>query len=191
MNVGIAKPYPKLAWRESFGVAETPAEYVFHRPKLYLETTIPSYLTARPSRNLVTARLQRATAQWWDSWRTQFEIYVSDVVFNEASDGDPDAAQRRLDIIAPFPQLESNNKSRTLAWKMIETCKLSQRALADAEHAALAAIHKMDFLLSWNCAHLVNPNIRPKIESVCHSAGYSCPALCTPTELMELYEHAH
>jgi hypothetical protein len=75
--------YSYTAWREPFGVAETPAEYVFHRPRLYLETTIPSYLTARTSRDLTKARHQHITAQWWNSWRTQFDIYVSEHVLTE------------------------------------------------------------------------------------------------------------
>src|SRR5258708_2668315 len=94
--------YSYSAWREPFGVAETPPEYVFHRPRLYLDTTIPSYLTAWTSRDLVTARLQRITTRWWNSWRTQFEIHVSDIVLREADAGDPQAARRRLAVLERF-----------------------------------------------------------------------------------------
>jgi hypothetical protein len=182
--------YPVTAWREPFGVAETPAEYVFHRPRLYLETTIPSYLTARTSRDLTTARLQRITARWWNSWRTQFDIYVSDTVLKEASAGDPEAAQRRVTVLESFPTLESNDDSRALSLRIIERTKLPVRASVDAEHVALAAMHGMDILLTWNCAHLVNPQVAPTIEMVCRSEGYVCPTLCTPQQLMEKYEHA-
>src|SRR5438445_13859098 len=96
----------ELAWHEPCGVAETPPEYVFHRPRLYLETTIPSYLTARVSRDLQTARRQRITSRWWNSWRTSFDIYVSEHVAAEVSKGDLEAAQRRLALIDPYPMLE-------------------------------------------------------------------------------------
>jgi hypothetical protein len=90
MDTDVAfKAYPVAAPWETLRVEETPAEYDFHRPRLYLETTIASYLTARPSRDLNNARLQRITSRWWNSWRTQFEIYVSDVVIKEAGNGDP------------------------------------------------------------------------------------------------------
>src|ERR1700716_384882 len=107
-----------LAWREPCGVAETPPEYVFHRPRLYLDTTIPSYLTARVSRDLNIARYQRITTRWWNSWRTNFDIHISDIVFKEASAGDAGAAQRRLDLLTCFPMLESNVHSRILSERL-------------------------------------------------------------------------
>src|SRR5262245_8857761 len=96
----------EIAWREPFGVAETPAEYVFLRPRLYLETTIPSYLTARMSRNLLTARHQRITTRWWNSWRTNFDIYISEHVSREAGRGDPEAAELRGQLLVPLKMLD-------------------------------------------------------------------------------------
>ena len=182
--------YAELVWREPIGVAETPAEYVFHRPKLYLETTIPSFLTARTSRHWVTARMQDITRRWWNSWRTQFEIYISDIVLKEITAGDPEAAQKRRTILEHFTELESDDESRALAARIVEVCGLPSQAIADAGHVALAATHGLDFLLTWNCAHLANPHIASKIEQACHARGYSCPVLCTPEQLMEKYEHA-
>jgi hypothetical protein len=182
--------YAKLVWREPIEVAGTPAEYVFHRPKLYLETTIPSYLTARTSRDWVTARLQSITKRWWNSWRTQFEIHVSDIVLKEVTAGDPEAAQRRRTVLENFPVLESGGESRAFAARIVEICGLPSQAIADAGHVALTAMHGLDFLLTWNCAHLVNPHITSKIRLVCQSEGYSCPVICTPEQLMEKYEHA-
>jgi hypothetical protein len=190
MRVESQLSYAELVWREPIGVAETPAEYVFHRPKLYLETTIPSYLTARTSRHWVTARMQDITRRWWNSWRTQFEIYISDIVLKEITAGDPEAAQKRRTILEHFTELESDDESRALAARIVEVCGLPSQAIADAGHVALAATHGLDFLLTWNCAHLANPHIASKIELACHARGYSCPVLCTPEQLMEKYEHA-
>jgi hypothetical protein len=181
----------ELAWREPCGIAETPPEYVFLRPRLYLETTIPSYLTARVSRDLQTARRQRITLGWWNAWRTNFDIHVSRHVSAEAARGDPEAAQRRLELITRYKVLEIDNRSETLAARLMKDCGLPIRAETDAAHVAVAAVHSMKYLLTWNCAHLVNPQFAPKIELACESEGYACPLLCTPEDLTKRYEHEH
>jgi hypothetical protein len=181
----------ELAWREPCGVAETPAEYVFLRPSLYLDTTIPSYLTARASRDLNIARYQRITTRWWNSWRTNFDIRISEHVRTEASAGNPEAAERRLRLLARFPSLEVNERADALRERLLRDCRLPARASMDAAHVAVAAVHDMEFLLTWNFAHLVNANFAPRIRSVCELEGHSCPILCTPEQLMERYEDAH
>jgi hypothetical protein len=181
----------ELAWREPCGVAETPPEYVFLRPSVYLDTTIPSYLTARVSRDLNTARHQRITTRWWNSWRTNFDIRISDYVWNEASEGNPEAAQRRKQLLASFPTLEINERVVALRERLLRDSGLPTRASVDAAHVAVAAVHDMQFLLTWNFAHLVNPHLGAKIRSLCEEEGYLCPVLCTPEQLMEKYEHAH
>jgi hypothetical protein len=177
--------YPLAVRRNSLGVAETPAEYVFHRPRLYLETTIPSYLAARPSRNLTTARLQRITTRWWNSWRTQFHIHVSTLVKTEAAAGDSEAARRRLNIIEPYLPLEETDSVKTLYQQFVRRSALPSRADDDALHLALATVYGMEFLLSWNCAHLVNPRFSKQIATICQSEGFSCPIICTPEQLLE------
>jgi len=178
----------EVAWHEPFGVAETPPEYVL-RPRLYLETTIPSYLTARPSRDLQTARLQRITARWWNSWRTSFDIYVSELVELEVRAGDPDAAQRRLGLIEPYVLLARDSRSEALAERVMRDCALPKRAGTDAAHVAVAAVNSLQFLLTWNCAHLANSEFFPKIAATCEREGYECPVICTPEQLLERYEH--
>ena len=190
MNAESLKAYPIASWRESFEVAETPAEYVFHRPRLYLETSIPSYLTARISRDLKVARMQRITSRWWNSWRTQFDIHVSKLVIKEVTKGDREAAERRMSVIERFPELRESGKSDALKERLIQQCGLPRRAEADAGHVALAAVNKIDFLLTWNCAHLANPQAVDKIAANCRSEGFTCPVLCTPEQLLERYEHA-
>jgi len=179
----------ELAWREPCGVAETPPEYVFHRPRLYLETTIPSYLTARISRDLQTARRQRITLSWWNAWRTNFDIHVSRHVSAEATRGNPEAARRRLELITPYKILEIDSRSELLTARLMNDCGLPIRAETDAAHVAVAAVNSMKFLLTWNCAHLVNPQFASKIAAACESEGYDCPILCTPEDLTRRYEH--
>jgi hypothetical protein len=180
-----------LAWREPCGVAETPAEYVFHRPRLYLDTTIPSYLTARMSRDFKIAQYQRITTRWWNSWRTNFDIRISVHVWNEASEGNPEAAHRRKQMLARFPFLEISERADALCARLLRDCRLPANASVDAAHVAVAAVHEMEFLLTWNFAHLINPSFAPRIRSVCEMEGHSCPILCTPEQLMERYEDAH
>jgi hypothetical protein len=189
MRAETGMSYSYTAWREPFGVAETPAEYVLHRPRLYLETTIPSYLTARMSSDVTTARHQRITEQWWNSWRTQFDIYVSEHVLTEVEKGNAEAARRRQEIIAPYTVLVPDGRSKKLAKLLLEKSGLPTSAKMDAEHVAVAAVHSMDFLLTWNCAHLANKQSAPKITLICKAEGYICPTLCTPDQLIERYEH--
>ena len=189
MNTEALNAYPAPLRRESFRVAETPAEYVFHRPRVYLETTIASYLTARPSRDLNTARLQWITSRWWNSWHTQFEIFVSGFVVDEARDGDPEAAKRRLNFLSRFRQLEEDSYCKALRARLTDARVLSPDAQADLKHIAIASVHRMEYLLTWNCAHLANAHIASKVTAVCSSAGYSCPILCTPLQLLERYEN--
>jgi predicted nucleic acid-binding protein len=191
MDTESVKDYPSAVAWESFGVAETPPEYVFHRPRLYLETTIPSLLTARPSRDLGKARLQGITARWWNSWRTQFEVYTSRVVREEVAVGDCEAVQRRLHFLKRIRTLERTSNSVALAAELLKRSGLPPTAKKDAEHIAIAAVHRMEFLLSWNCAHLANAQTTPRIATICRSEGYSPPILCTPEQLLTRYEHGN
>jgi hypothetical protein len=191
MDSEAVKTYPAAIPWETFRVEETPAEYVFHRPRLYLETTIPSYLTARPSRNWEKARMQRVTTRWWNSWRTQFDIYVSRVVLKESRKGDAEAARRRLDVLERIQVVDHNPRSYALADRLMESSAMPPDSRDDAEHIAIASVHDMTFLLSWNCAHLVNVHTSQEIAEICRSEGYCCPTLCTPQTLLERYEHGH
>ena len=151
---------------------------------VYLETTIPSYLTAWRSPELVMAARQQITRDWWDSRRHDFELFVSQLVIDEASAGDPEAAARRLELLEGVPLLEPQDDTDVLVEALIRRLSLPDRAAADAVHIALAVVNGMDFLLSWNCTHIANAAYRPVIESVCRSLGYEPPVICTPEELM-------
>lgn len=155
------------------------------KPSVYIETTIPSYLTAWRSPELVMAANQEATRKWWDESHTKFELFISQLVIGEISNGDPDAVKRRITVVDGLPELELTSHAEALAAKLLLGAALPQKAKADALHIAVATVHGMDYLLTWNCTHIANAIMRPKIESICRGAGYEPPVICTPPELVE------
>lgn len=154
------------------------------KPKAYLETTIASYLTAWPSRDLIMAANQATTREWWENRRDAFQLFISQTVIKESSAGDQDAAQRRLEFLKPFPLLDITEEVETLAAKLIAEVPLPPKAQADAVHIAVAAVHGMNYLLTWNCTHIANATLRTQIEAVTRSAGYEPPVVCTPQEML-------
>lgn len=153
--------------------------------KVYVETSIISYLTARPSKDLRAAANQQTTNEWWQSRRHWFDLYISEFVTMEASMGDPDAARRRIAVIADLPSLRLTEEVRFLGKTLIEKGSLPAKAEIDAYHIAIASVHGMEYLLTWNCTHIANAIMRPKIEAVCRQLGYAPPVICTPQELTE------
>jgi len=151
---------------------------------VYLETSIASYLAARPSRDVRAAAWQQLTVQWWDRARPRYELFVSELVLVEASRGDPDTASRRQDYLDGIPVLKTDDEARTLAEKLISEGAMPETAGPDALHVAVAAVQGMDYLLTWNCRHIDNAALRPLLRSVCAAAGYVCPEICTPLELL-------
>lgn len=154
------------------------------RPKVYVETSIISYLAARPSRDLVTAAHQLITQSWWRARRPEFDLVVSELVLSEAAAGDPDAAARRMALLKDLPLVEIDKAVADLAGVLIKELPLPRKAGADAVHIAAATCHGTDYLLTWNCTHIANAELRPRIEEVCRERGYAPPVLCTPDEFM-------
>ncbi len=151
---------------------------------VYLETSILSYLTARPSRDLLAAAHQQVTRDWWESRRPHFEVFISPLVEQESRRGDPEAAQRRLDTLRGLAMLELVEEAYDLAAALISEGALPAPAGNDAIHIALAAVHNIDYLLTWNCRHIDNAETKPIARSVCATRGYTCSEICTPEELM-------
>jgi hypothetical protein len=152
-------------------------------PKVYVETSVISYLTGLPSRDLVVTAHQQVTQDWWRQ-RAQFELYVSDAVLEEASRGDPVAARRRLEALTGISVLSATSAAQTLATRFLTSGVVPRKAAIDAAHIAIAATHGMDFLVTWNCAHIANAVVRIQVEAACRQAGYAPPAICTPLELI-------
>jgi hypothetical protein len=152
--------------------------------RVYIETTIPSYLTAWPSRDLVRAAHQQITREWWAS-RGKYELYSSRLVVRECQAGDEQAAADRLASIAGIPLLEQTVETAPLAEALLRDVPMPEKAASDALHIATAAVHGMHYLLTWNCTHIANVTFRAQIEAVCRAAGYEPPLICTPEELTE------
>ena len=124
------------------------------KSRLYLETTIPSYLTSRPSRDLIIAGHQQITRDWWEKQGTTFQFYISQLVIDEASAGDPVAARERLRVLQDLPLLDITPEVAELASDILASGKIPRKAATDAAHIAVAAVHAMDFLVTWNCVHM-------------------------------------
>src|SRR5438552_715140 len=136
---------------------------------VYVETTIVSYLKARPSRDVVIAGHQQITRDWWDRHRQHFDLCASQLVLQEASAGDPEAARERLEALESTMLLETNEQALALARNLLDAEALPATAADDALHIAIAAVNAVPYLLTWNCRHMNNATMRPLIESVCRS----------------------
>ena len=154
------------------------------KPKIYLETTVPSYLPAWPSRDLIRAGHQQITKEWWQTRREHFDLYISQFVLDEAAAGDATAARERLAALHDLPLLDLTDEVGDLAATLVTSLALPGKAATDAAHIAIAAVHGMHFLLTWNCAHIANAEMAVAIETACRERGFSCPVICTPEELM-------
>jgi hypothetical protein len=170
-------------------VSEAPAAYGDVRPTVYLDTTIPSYLAPRSRQDLLSVRRQRITRVWWERHSARYELRVSYRVVEEASAGDPLIAAARVRILAPIELLDSDQRSDALIAHLIGDGLLPPRASADAEHIAIAAVHSVRYLLTWNYKHIANPNIARGIVRKCERFGFACPEICTPEQLMRTYAH--
>jgi len=154
-------------------------------PTLYLESTIPSYLAAKPSRDLIVASHQQITHEWWSSSRSRFDMYISEAVLDEAGRGDPDAASRRLEIVKNLPVLALTKEIESLALEYLDSLALPGRARLDVIHLACAVIYELDYLLTWNCAHLANGVVIRRLQDFNSPRGLAIPVIVTPEELLE------
>ena len=154
------------------------------KSKVYVETTIPSLLTARLSRDILIAGQQQATRDWWQERRGHYKLHVSGLVLIECRRGDADAAQARESALDGCDILEFSAVAEELARTILASKLIPAKASADAAHIAIAAVHGMDFLLTWNCRHIANAAIVEKVRDVCSKSGFQAPVICTPFELM-------
>ncbi len=155
------------------------------KPSVYIETSVVSYLTARPCNDIRVTANRNTTVEWWEDRRSGFELFVSEFVVQESAGGDKEASGRRMDVLNGLPQLGVTVDVRDLAHWLIDEGSIPAHAELDAFHVAVAAVHGMNYLLTWNCKHIANASMRPKVEAVCRRHGYEPPVICTPQELME------
>ena len=155
------------------------------KPTVYIETSVVSYLTARPSRDVVVAAYQQLTRDWWDSARDRFELAASELVLAEAGAGDPCAAKKRLAALDATTLLAATEDAAKLAQRLIDLEAVPRNAADDAAHIAIATTNSVEYLATWNFRHIANATMRSRIEHVCRQEGYNPTIICTPNELME------
>ena len=151
---------------------------------VYIETSVIGYLTARSTKNLIIAGNMETTRDWWQNRRNDFFLYISQVVLDEVARGDTEIATKRLEIVRDFPLLEVTEAVDELASEFMTKSNLPPKASDDAVHIAVATIHRLDYLLTWNCKHIANAQIQRKLTEICFDLGYKLPTICTPYELM-------
>jgi hypothetical protein len=152
--------------------------------KIYIETSIVSYLTARPSRDLIIAAHQQLTQECWDKRRLNFDLYASQLVIQESSAGEVAMSQMRLDALGGIPLLSISQEAVALARAFIKKGPIPEKAGVDALHIALATTHGMDYLLTWNCKHIANAEMQTGVAKVSREAGFEPPVICTPEALL-------
>lgn len=153
---------------------------------MYVETTIVSYLSARKSADVIVVGHQQATRKWWRLRRPEFQLYCSQFVLDEAAQGDTDAARRRLRLLRQLPVLAASLAVQMLARKLIRSGGIPREAGIDALHIAVATVHGIDYLLTWNQRHIANAQKRNNLAAACAAEGFELPVICTPEELMEI-----
>jgi predicted nucleic acid-binding protein len=155
--------------------------------RVYIETSVIGYLTARSTKNLIVAGNIETTRDWWQNRRNYFVLYISQVVFDEVAKGDAEIALKRLEILNELPLVELNQAVRNLATQFLLRSNLPAKASDDAVHIAAATVHGLDYLLTWNCKHIANAQIQRKLAELSLDLGYELPIICTPYELLGDY----
>jgi len=152
--------------------------------RVYIETTIPGYLTAKPSRDILLLARQELTCEWWNKQRYRHQLFVSELVLIEAGAGSREAARKRSDMLIKLPVLENTEEAYDIAATLMKSGCLPRKAEQDAAHVGLATAHQMDVLLTWNCTHLANPVVMKKMIKIIRGMGYEPPQICTSLEMM-------
>lgn len=155
------------------------------KPAVYVETSVISYLTARPSRDLVVAARQEVTRQWWDGAAGRFELLISPMVRDELGQGDAEAARLRLDVLGNLGVLPMTDEVLRRVRDLRGRLGLPDKALADIYHIAYCVAYEVDFLATWNCSHIANPHVLRNLRDLSHDLGFFLPTIVTPDALLE------
>lgn len=150
---------------------------------VYVETSVLSYLAARPSNNLIVAAQQELTREWWILGRSHYRLLLSKFVLDEISKGNPEAAERRLSFASELPLLEVDNDVLQLSNSFMKSGIIPPKGEVDAAHIAVATRHEIDYLLTWNCRHIANAAIQRRLAEIAAKEGYELSYICTPSDL--------
>jgi len=156
------------------------------KPRVYVETSVISYLTARPSRDFLVVARQAFTRQWWEIRSERFDAVISGMVISEISRGDPSAALRRAQMCDGLESLVVDDKAIALAEQLIQLKAIPEQEPEDAMHIAVAVLNNIQFIASWNFSHLVGPEAKFRLQTQLKDLGYPVPLLATPEELLEV-----
>ena len=157
-------------------------------PSAYIETTIPSYYVARTSLNLLQASRQASTRMWWDGGCSGFDLFTSLEVIDEAGEGEEEMAGMRLALLNKTTRLEITDDVGSLATRLVASGLVPDKAASDAIHIAVASVHGMNYLVTWNFKHIANPFTRERLRTTIHEAGFQMPVMCSPDELLQQNE---
>lgn len=156
------------------------------KESIYIETSVVSYYVSKPSRDIIVLAHQQITSEWWPKAVKRFDVYISEVVVEEAAAGNKESAEQRLNKLKGFPYLELTEKVEKIAQIYMEKLSIPKKALRDAAHLAVASVHNIDYLVTWNCVHLANGEIIKKLLKINEKLSIKTPVICTPEELMEV-----
>ena len=151
----------------------------------YIETTIPSYYVARPSNSLIQASRQASTREWWDGGCSGLDLFTSLETLDEAAKGDVEMANARQDLLAAVRLLPVTDEVIELAANLVSTGLVPAKAASDAMHIAVASVHRIDYLVTWNFKHIANPFSRDRLRIAVADVGFELPVMCSPDELLQ------
>ena len=151
---------------------------------IYLETTIVGHLVGRIHRDPLIAARQQVTRDWWRDEASKYSVLISQLVLDECSDGDPEAASERLEAVKNLDLLDVSDEVDALSAALIAGNAVPASEPRDAFHIAISAVNGINYLLTWNFKHIANASLRGRIEQVCRETGFDPPVICTPDELM-------
>lgn len=154
------------------------------KKRVYVDSSVISYLTARPSKIEEKRERQQITRRWWEE-RHRWDLFLSSAVMDEIEEGDVTAATRRMAIAIHLTQLPEEPQLYEVAEELVSTGAVPIIALADATHLAWAALNKMDYLLTWNQKHLNNDATRKKIKDTLEKKGLRNVEVLSPQALLE------
>jgi len=155
------------------------------KKKVYIETTIPSVITARPSRDIGNLYHQEVSREFWENERHKYDLFISKYVLEECSKGDTDAAKKRMELLKDVTLLDINKETEKLAEEYFKCLNIPEKAKTDCFHLAICVVKKIDFLISWNMTHLGYPTYS-KIVLYNGSHGLWLPELLTPDVFMKI-----
>lgn len=152
--------------------------------QVYLETTIQSYLVSKESRDIIVLGHKELTKEWWLKNKNKYELFVSEIVIDEISQGNPDLIKERLEIIKEIKALKLTNEIENIASKYMEFFNFPDKLVRDIYHVSYCVFYNIDFLLTWNCKHIANAHFKIQLEKLNNKLKLYTPMICTPEELL-------